>query len=202
MVANAVGLAMNAIEQFDQCYGFDLEASLLAHFAHHGFGEHLADLDEATGNGPSSAGGFGAALDEQDAALFHDDRAYADERRGWKFTPRPPRTHLAATLFTVLTMTGILAGGGASTQAQSRKEGAKPSPIKNLFWQPDQLKQGSPVQFTIELEGMAVRVSGAWLGKPVTFFRSEKPHVWMALAGADVATEPGNHNLIVVARMR
>ncbi|SRR6266700_2411235 len=119
-----------------------------------------------------------------------------------KLTPRPPRTHLAATLFTVLTMTGILAGGGASTQAQSRKEGAKPSPIKNLFWQPDQLQQGSPVQFTVELEGMAVRVSGAWLGKPVTFFRSEKPHVWMALAGADVATEPGNHNLIVVARMR
>jgi len=117
-------------------------------------------------------------------------------------TPRALRIHLAATLITMLSLGPISVKVGASGEAQSRMEGERTSPIKNLFWQPDQLRQGSPVLFTVELEGMAVRVSGTWLGKPLMFFRSEKPHVWMALAGADVATEPGNHELVVVARMR
>ncbi|HEY3707329.1 MAG TPA: M23 family metallopeptidase [Terracidiphilus sp.] len=75
-------------------------------------------------------------------------------------------------------------------------------PIKNVFWQPDHLEQGSPMLITCELSGGAVRVTGTWRGKRLTFFRTEKPRLWYALAGVDIDAQPGPHELKVSALMR
>jgi murein DD-endopeptidase MepM/ murein hydrolase activator NlpD len=72
--------------------------------------------------------------------------------------------------------------------------------IKNLFWQPNQLQQGSPAFFTVELNRVPVRVSGTWIGRTLTFFKSENdPKVWYALAGADFATPSGSYPVKVIA---
>jgi hypothetical protein len=64
---------------------------------------------------------------------------------------------------------------------------------RNLFWQPNQLQQGSPAFFTVELDRTPVRVTGRWLGKTITFFRSaENGKLWHALAGDDLLTQPGS----------
>lgn len=53
---------------------------------------------------------------------------------------------------------------------------AKPrSEVKNVFWQPNDVKQGSPVLITVEVCGPAREVNGTWLGKHVRFWHSEKP---------------------------
>ncbi len=78
----------------------------------------------------------------------------------------------------------------------------RPEPIKNVFWQPDQLPQGSPMLITCELTGAAQRVIATWRGKRFTFFPTEKPHIWYALAGVDLDTQPGPYDLKVSALMR
>jgi hypothetical protein len=85
MVANAELFAMNAIEEFYEFDGLDLEAGLLARLAHHGLVQAFAEFDESAGNGPAALHGLAASLDEKDAALVHDDGAYADQRRQWEF---------------------------------------------------------------------------------------------------------------------
>jgi hypothetical protein len=85
MVANPVAIAMDAIEDFDEFDGLDLKAGFLADLSDNGLRERLAEFNEAAGNGPSAAGGFGASLDEQNAAFIDDDRAYADQRSDWVF---------------------------------------------------------------------------------------------------------------------
>ena len=47
--------------------------------------------------------------------------------------------------------------------------------IKNVFWQPDGPKQGSPAFFTVELERPASRVTGSWVNKTLTFFKTDDP---------------------------
>lgn len=78
----------------------------------------------------------------------------------------------------------------------------RPEPIKNVFWQPDHVQQGSPMFITCELTAAATRVTATWRGKRLTFFHTEKPHLWYALAGVDLNTQPGPYDLKVSALMR
>lgn len=73
--------------------------------------------------------------------------------------------------------------------------------VKNLFWQPNEVKQGSPMLITVELSGPASEVNGRLLGKLIRFARSDKPHVWMALAGVDLDQQPGSFEVRVNATM-
>ena len=73
--------------------------------------------------------------------------------------------------------------------------------LKNIFWQPDDVKQGSPVLISVELTGPATEVNGTWLGKRIRFARSSQPHLWVALAGADVDQIQGSSEVRVSARM-
>jgi hypothetical protein len=89
---------------------------------------------------------------------------------------------------------------GAAGFAQQATE-FRAEPIRNVFWQPDQLQQGSPMFVTCELTGAARRVFATWRGHRLTFFRSEKPHIWYALAGVDLDIQPGPYDLKVSALM-
>jgi len=79
---------------------------------------------------------------------------------------------------------------------QSRAPG-----IKNVFWQPDDLQQGSVAFFTVELDRAPLRVTGQFIGKNLAFFKSDNPKIWYALAGADLETKPGTYDLSVRAIM-
>ena len=71
--------------------------------------------------------------------------------------------------------------------------------VKNVFWQPNELQQGSPVFITVELERVPRRVTGKWIGKDLVFIQSDNPKVWYALAGADLDTQPGTYDLNIRA---
>jgi len=71
--------------------------------------------------------------------------------------------------------------------------------IKNVFWQPNELQQGSVVFITVDLERVPRRVTGKWIGKDLAFFKSDNPKIWYALAGADLETPPGTYDLTVTA---
>jgi hypothetical protein len=90
----------------------------------------------------------------------------------------------------------LLSGSTLPTFSQSSAHG-----IKNVFWQPNDLQQGSMVFFTVELERTPLRVTGAFIGKNVSFFKSDNPKIWYALAGADLETQPGTYDLSVRAVM-
>ena len=62
--------------------------------------------------------------------------------------------------------------------------------IKNVFWQPNDLQQGSAVFITVELEQVPLRVTGKWIGKDLAFIKSGNPKIWYALAGAYLDTQP------------
>jgi hypothetical protein len=77
---------------------------------------------------------------------------------------------------------------------------AEASTIRNLFWEPNQLQQGSPAFFSVELDRAPVHVSATWLGKTITFFRApDNPKLWHALAGDDLGTQPGNYDFVLTA---
>ncbi len=77
--------------------------------------------------------------------------------------------------------------------------GQTDGPIKNVFWQPNELRQGSVVFFTVEMEKSARKVSGTLLGKELTFFRGTKPNVWAALGGVDMDAVPGSYDVAIRA---
>lgn len=111
--------------------------------------------------------------------------------------------------FTAFPLTTLLLAttlAGPMRAQQGTRRGALPAPerpeVKNIFWQPDEVKQGSPVLITVELSGPARQVDGTWLGKRIRFARSDKPGVWVALAGADLDQQPGSFELRVSATMR
>jgi hypothetical protein len=91
-------------------------------------------------------------------------------------------------------------GLACATHAQAHATTERPE-IKNLFWQPDEVKQGSPVLISVELSGPATEVDGTWLGKRIRFSHSDKPHLWIALAGPDLDQQPGSFDLRVSARV-
>src|ERR1700687_5566614 len=90
----------------------------------------------------------------------------------------------------------ILAGAISPMFSQSPAQG-----IKNVFWQPNELQQGSVAFITVDLERVPHRVTGKWIGKDLAFFKSDNPKIWYALAGADLETPPGTYDLTVTAVM-
>jgi murein DD-endopeptidase MepM/ murein hydrolase activator NlpD len=108
-------------------------------------------------------------------------------------------------LMVVLPMAAALPpglGGQATSTAPATEiaHGHTSPGIKNVFWQPNELEQGSVAFFTVEFERVPSRVSGRWIGKELRFFKSpDSPKVWYALAGADLETAPGNYDLSVTA---
>jgi murein DD-endopeptidase MepM/ murein hydrolase activator NlpD len=73
--------------------------------------------------------------------------------------------------------------------------------IKNVFWQPNELQEGSVALITVELERVPLKVTGKWIGKNLAFFRSDNPKIWYALGGADLETQPGTYDLTLEAVM-
>ena len=74
--------------------------------------------------------------------------------------------------------------------------------LHNVFWQPNDLHQGSPMFLTVELDRPATRVIGTVAQKPLTFFHEENnPKVWHALGGIDLDTAPGTYDLAVTATL-
>jgi hypothetical protein len=98
--------------------------------------------------------------------------------------------------FLSIAMLIILAGAISPIFSQSPAQG-----IKNLFWQPNELQQGSVAFITVELERVPRRVTGKWIGKHLAFFKSDNPKIWYALAGADLETPPGTYDLTLTAVM-
>jgi len=90
----------------------------------------------------------------------------------------------------------ILAGSISPVFSQSHAQG-----IKNVFWQPNDLQQGSVAFITVELERAPLRVTGQLIDKNLTFFKSDNPKIWYALAGADLETQPGTYDLAIRAVM-
>src|ERR1700687_4071657 len=90
----------------------------------------------------------------------------------------------------------VLAGATSPVFSQSPAQG-----IKNVFWQPNELQQGSVAFITVDLERVPRRVTGKWIGKDLAFFKSDNPKIWYALAGADLETPPGTYDLAVTAVM-
>ncbi|HVG27345.1 MAG TPA: M23 family metallopeptidase [Acidobacteriaceae bacterium] len=90
-----------------------------------------------------------------------------------------------------------------SRHTSTHRSASRPAPaeaIKNVFWQPNQLVQGSPVFITVELDRAPRRVTGTWIGKSITFLpKPDDPKVWYALAGADLETQPGPYDLKISA---
>src|SRR5258708_7359942 len=108
---------------------------------------------------------------------------------------RAPRTQ-PMRCFRSIAILIILAGATSHVFSQSPAQG-----IKNVFWQPNELQQGSVAFITVELVRVPRRVRGKWIGKDLAFFKSDDPKIWHALAGADLETQPGTYDLTVTAAM-
>lgn len=93
-------------------------------------------------------------------------------------------------------------GAQRGAHRQPAASSAEPPQVRNIFWQPNELKQGSPVLISVEVSGLTREVNGTWLGKRLRFFRADRPHVWEALAGADLDQKPGSYELRVSASVR
>lgn len=106
---------------------------------------------------------------------------------------RKPSPAFCLTLFLLLPHTSHLHAQRGAHHSSERLD------VRNIFWQPNNLKQGSPVLISVELNGTAREVNGTWLGKRLRFFRGDNPHLWEALAGADVVQKPGSFELRVSA---
>lgn len=90
----------------------------------------------------------------------------------------------------------------AAPQRRVRRAAAAHAPadvVKNIFWEPNEVKQGSVVFFTVELQRPARRVTATWAGKTLTFFRTKDAMVWHALAGVDLESQPQDYELDVTA---
>src|SRR5947207_1401465 len=107
-----------------------------------------------------------------------------------------------------LTTLLVLAASMASAMHGQRVAGRRASSsteraeVKNVFWQPDEVKLRSPVLMSEELSGPAREVNGTWLGKRIRFRRSDTPRLWVALGGGDIDQKPGKFELRVRATIR
>lgn len=69
---------------------------------------------------------------------------------------------------------------------------------ESIHWNPEDLMNGSPCLFTIQLSDPSSLVTGTWQGHKLTFFRTkQEPQRWYAIAGIDVAAKPGDYELSV-----
>jgi hypothetical protein len=116
-------------------------------------------------------------------------------------TFRIPRFSIRLGLSVLLGCMPVAVPVSGPAQSSSRTAAERGEPIKNVFWQPDQPQQGSPMLITCELNGAAARVSATWQGKALTFFRSDKPRLWYAIAGVPMDLRPGPYDLKVRALM-
>jgi murein DD-endopeptidase MepM/ murein hydrolase activator NlpD len=92
-------------------------------------------------------------------------------------------------------------GGAQTRRHRATPRTAAATQIKNIFWQPNDLKQGSVAFITVELERAPLRVTATWIGKTLSFFKTGNPKIWYALAGDDVETQPGSYDLVVTATL-
>jgi hypothetical protein len=106
-----------------------------------------------------------------------------------------PRAHVVR-LFLWLAALLLLSCSISPTFSQSAGQR-----IKNVFWQPNDLQQGSVAFLTVEFERTPLQVSGGFIGKNLSFFKSDNPKIWYAVAGADLETQPGTYDLAVRAVM-
>ena len=60
--------------------------------------------------------------------------------------------------------------------------------IKNVFWQPNDLQQGSVAFVTDEFATIPLHVTGQMIGKNFSFFKTDNPRLWYTLAGVDLDT--------------
>jgi len=106
-----------------------------------------------------------------------------------------------------LTAFALLCGLHPAATAQASAHHSAPAPadkttIHNVFWQPNELHQGSPIFLTVELERPATRVTGNFVNKPIVFFADLKDKkTWHALAGVDLEAQPGQYGLDVTATL-
>ncbi|HTV07578.1 MAG TPA: M23 family metallopeptidase [Candidatus Aquilonibacter sp.] len=102
----------------------------------------------------------------------------------------------------LLLVTTFAFTASAQTRTEHRPAPADSAAIHNVFWQPNELHQGSPIFLTVELERPATRVTGSLIDKTITFFRDPKDaKTWHALAGVDLFAEPGQYRLDVTATL-
>jgi len=86
-------------------------------------------------------------------------------------------------------------------RAAARRSAPSPEMVKNVFWQPNDLVQGSPAFFTVEFLRPARRVSATWTGRQLSFFHTRNLKIWYALAGADLETQPGSYDMEISATL-
>lgn len=113
---------------------------------------------------------------------------------------KPLSTFGLIVLLVLAAMMSAPIGAQQSTRRSASRAAERPA-VKNIFWQPNEVKQGSPVLITVELSGPAREVTGTWLGKQIRFAPSDKPRQWVALAGAGIDQAPGSFDLRVRARI-
>lgn len=102
----------------------------------------------------------------------------------------------------VVLLTALTLGASAQTHINHRAAPADDTAIHNVFWQPNDLHQGSPMFLTVELERPARRVAGNFVNKSITFFSdSPEKKTWHALAGVDLDAQPGDYGLDVTATL-
>ena len=76
----AVGIAMHAVEGFNDCSGLDGEPRLLQHFTPHGIDQGLSQLDDPSWQRPLAFAWLVATLDDERPVASHHDGANADHR--------------------------------------------------------------------------------------------------------------------------
>jgi hypothetical protein len=80
-----LGIAQDTIEDAEEFAGLDRESGFLASLADGGFAQEFADFEHASGDGPLGLERRMRALHQNDASLFDDDGAHADQRNLGKF---------------------------------------------------------------------------------------------------------------------
>ena len=195
VIADALTLAMNAVEEFYKFDGLDVEAGFFAHFANNARGEGLTDLEHATGEGPVAFEGFRAATNQEHASILDDDCADADEGRVREFAFEGS-AHVRGVRFKGNSAARCACEGGGIAETRAMKEN-RPSGAKahHQFseWMPGdespayhpllganrsrgpiikQTREGEKLaEFTLKIEGMHCgscvrRVSQALAGTP------------------------------------
>jgi hypothetical protein len=84
VIADAVALAVNAVEKLDQFDGLNVEAGFLADLANDACDERLADFEQTAGERPVAFEGLSASANQKHARILYDNRAHADEWYGGK----------------------------------------------------------------------------------------------------------------------
>ena len=89
----------------------------------------------------------------------------------------------------VILLTALTLTASAQTHTTHRTAASDDTAIHNVFWQPNDLHQGSPLFVTVELDRPARRVTGNFVNKTITFF-SDSPDkkTWHALSPESIST--------------